>query len=313
MTTAPIILMVLALMAIAQPVSAEESEPETQTETEAKPDALKPGPWLFMRQQVAVAGFPAGLISDTRLQLRGPMHRDNSIVFQETYGGVGAKVAVTPAFVEVGPRLSLAPIDIFDVDFQASYIGYWPSSSGLLPYDTLDESTRDKDREVRWNDPELTAESGHALMVSAAPTLKLKIGPIIGFSGWTFAYYWFQRAEGQDSPLLYEPYWDRLMQPNDMVIEHQAAIVSEFLNGKKKPLLWVGATYVDRRVINSKDKSMMLGGLVLFQPSYKEGWPKFLVQVTPYIKDTDRVGRAPFMALALVWTKDLTLKQAAGM
>ncbi len=295
--------------------SAGASEPQGDAEPAAKQatEVERPGPWIFFREQVAVAGWPSGLITDTRVQLRGALHRDNSIVFQDTYAGVGARLAVTPAFVEVGPRLSFAPIDIFDVDVQASFIGYWPSSSGLLPYENIEESTRDLDRKARYQDPDTTAEPGYAFRVEAAPTLKLKIGPIIGLSSWSFAYYWFHQTDGNDSPLVYEPFNDRLMERHDMVITHQAALISEFLDGQNKPLLWVGATYIDRITLRSKDRSIRVGGLAVFQPSYKRGWPRFVVQVTPYVKDPDRVGGVPALALAIVWTRDMPLKQLAGM
>jgi len=270
----------------------------------------RPGPWIFLREQVAVAGWPGGLISDTRFQLRAPMYRSDSIVFQDTYAGVGAKLAVTPAFVEVGPRLSLAPIDVFDVDVQVSWIGYWPSSSGLLPYGDPGESTRDLDREDRFQDPALRAESSHAFMASAAPTIKLKIGPIIAFDAWTIAYYKIQQPEGIDSPYVYEAYWDRVIAWEDVVIEHQPALLGEILDGQGKPKLWVGATMRDRMTAVSKDRSIAVGGLIMFKPSVKEGWPTFVAQVLPYVKDPDRVGGPPSMALALVWGKDFALKDS---
>lgn len=59
--------------------------------------ADEPGLWL--RQAVGFGGWPSGAVSDTRLQYRAPLHRSESIVFRDTYAGVGGRLAVTPAVV----------------------------------------------------------------------------------------------------------------------------------------------------------------------------------------------------------------------
>ncbi len=270
------------------------------------------GPWLWVRQQVAVAGWPAGLISDTRLQVRGPLLRTPSIVFQDTYAGAGARLAVTPAFLSVGPQLSLAPIDVFDIDLRAGFVLFWPSSSGLLPYWDLDESTRDLDRQERFDDPATTAATSTAFTVTAAPTLKLKAGPVIAFSGWSFSVYWIRRPEGVDAPLVYEPFTDRRLAWTDLVVDHQSAVVGEILDGDGGPLLWIGGTFHDVMTLHSDDRSISAGGLVVLRPSCRRGWPRFIVQVLPYLMDPDRVGGVPRMALAVVWSGDTPLRSAAS-
>ena len=40
------------------------------------------GPWLFGKQAIGAGGWPTGLMSDTVVQLRVPLHRSDSIVFQ---------------------------------------------------------------------------------------------------------------------------------------------------------------------------------------------------------------------------------------
>jgi hypothetical protein len=109
---------------------------------------------------------------------------------------------------------------------------------------------------------------------------------------------------------VYEPYWDRLIAWNDMVIEHQPVLLFEILDGKDKPLLWVGGTFRDRMTMVSGDRSMNAGGLIMFKPGVQPGWPRIVVQVLPYVKDTDRIGGPPSMALALVWSRDFELRDA---
>ena len=215
----------------------------------------RPPPWVHVWQRGAVAGWPAGLMGETRIQPRVALHRADSMIFKETYAGAGARLRITPAFVDVGPRLSFAPFDFFAVNAQGSFLYYWPSSSGLLPYDDIGESTRDLDREDRWKDPATAPRGSWAFALTLDPTLKLKFGPVIAFSAWTFSWYWIHQPDEIDSPLVYEAFTNRLVEWNDLVIEHQAALIVELLDGVEKPLFWVGATYRQRWVIGSKDAS----------------------------------------------------------
>ena len=265
-----------------------------------------PGPSLHVSQLVAGAAFPLGLLFDTRLEARAPLHRSDSIVFQDTYAAVGGRAVVTPAFASVGPRLTLAPIDLFDVVVMANATMVWPSSAGLIPYESIGDSTRDSDRELLFEDPAPGREvlPGGGFDVRVQPTLKLKVGPIIAFSSWDFSWIWLRQPDGIDTPYAYEPFRDRIVEWDDLVIEHQSAVVGEILPGEGGPLLWVGATYHDIWAIGSRDRSIQIGPLVVFKPSYKRGWPRILLQVKPYVMDTDRVGGGPRIALALAWNVD---------
>ncbi len=271
----------------------------------------RPGPWLLMWQRIAVAGWPAGLLGETRIQPRVALHRAESMVFNNTFAGAGGRVRITPAFVDVGPRLSLSPIDLFEVNAQASFVYYWPSSSGLLPYWDLGDSTRDLDREDRFDDPATRPEASHALFVTLDPTLQLMFWRIAAFSSWTFAWFWIDRPEGIDSPLVYEPFYDRLVEWDDLIIEHQSAVLGIF--SEEKPKLWIGATIRQRWVIGSGDVSWNVGGVVMLRPGVKPGWPTFIAMVLPYIKDADRVGGAPNVNVLLTWGHDYTMSDLRGV
>lgn len=273
----------------------------------AAQDADEPVPesWLHLRQMVGVAGWPSGLISDTRLQHRLPLHRSKSIVFQDTWVGFGARARVTPAFADVGPRISIAPIDVFDVELQVAYTSYWPTSSGLLPYDRISESTRDFDRGDRHRAPATRAKWGSAFTASAAPTLKAKVGPIIVLDGWKFDYFHI-RTPNLDSRFVYEPFYDRLLAREDVVIDHQGALLYEVFDGKRQPrTLMAGALFKHQWVHVSRDSTMQLGAVVMFKPSRSSAWPTFAGQALVYLQDEDRVGGPPYMALASIWEFEL--------
>lgn len=293
------ILLLLLALAWTAPVLAEEAPAAADEPVEI------PGPWLYVREMVALAGWPGGLISDTRLQFRAPMFRSKSIVFQDTHAGAGVRFAATPAFVEIGPRFSLAPIDIFDIEMAVGYVFFWPSSSGLIPYDDVDDPKRDQEREVIF-ESDVEVPAGHAFHAMVAPTIKLKVGPIIVLDAWTFHYYRIvEFGDEVDSNFVYEPYTDRMLdREQDLVIEHQAVVLGEFLDGQHKPLLRIGATFRDTMTIAARDRSMNVGGLMMFKPGYKRGWPTIVLQVLPYIKDHQRLGHVPNIQFALVWSGD---------
>lgn len=272
------------------------------------PHSARAESWWFLREQLAVAGWPGGLISDTRAERRIALHRSDSILFQDTHAGAGARFAVAPAFVELGPRVTLAPIDVFDVTFSASALYYWPSSSGLLPYDSIDESTRDKDRGDRHRTDATRAVASTAFTLQAAPTLKAQVGPIIAVDAWTFTHYMVTQPDSVTAPYVYEAYWDRLIEWNDTVVEHQAVVFAVLADGSSESgrMLWVGPTFRQRWALSSGDRSTGLGAFAVFRPSNRKWVPQLVGIVLPYLDDDDRVGGVPWLALSAVWVPDLS-------
>jgi hypothetical protein len=54
-------------------------------------------PYVWVKQGVGSSGWPAGLISDTKAQVRFPMYRNAGLVFRETYAGAGARLEAARA------------------------------------------------------------------------------------------------------------------------------------------------------------------------------------------------------------------------
>lgn len=306
--------MPLALLLLTTALAAEPAEPPHPSTAPAAPKVIetsgptRPHPWLWSRTLIGASGWPSGLILDERAQYRVPLKRGRSIALQDTYAGVGGRVAVTPAFVDVGPRLSLAPVDFFDIDLQGGFVGYWPSSSGLLPYDDVHQSTRDKDRGDRHRDPKTAARAGWSAYASAQPTLKAKLGPIIIYDSWQFTYMHVEPGDEVTAPLTYEPYWDRLVARDDLIFQHEAGVLGEVLKGDAThPGLRVGAQLRHRWTLVSHDPSLSVGGVVMVRPVDRPLVPSIAGQVMGYVQDEDRQGEVPAMGLALVWVNDFSL------
>jgi hypothetical protein len=225
---------------------------------------------IWTRQLVGVGGWPTGALSDTRVQLRTPGHRSDSVLFRDTYYGAGARVQVSPAFVDVGPRLSIAPIDVFDLDLQASWTGY----AGPFAPLPLDGITGKTEAERGERDDEHFALS--KVELSAAPTLKGKLGPLIVFDSTTVAWVHAMRPEDQTDERWYEPYRDLSLAWTDVTVENQGAVVGEILDGDERPKLWVGATGRHRRAVVSGDYQTHAGLLVVCKPGTGAAVPTFV-------------------------------------
>ncbi|MCO4746399.1 MAG: hypothetical protein KC912_16500 [Proteobacteria bacterium] len=281
-----------ALLLLAALASAQEVSPEPQAVESA--DATD-GVHIWAQQRVAVAGWPQGAMSDTRVQVRAPMHRSKSVLFQDTYAGAGMRAAVTPAFTAVGPRLSIAPLDIFDLDVQASYIRYYGGKGiGLIAFPETAHKL-ESDREGR------ASTKGDALQVTAAPTLKLKLGPIIAFDSWTFGYTSIAPGQAHDEEMVYEPYSDLVVEWNDITIEQQGAVIYEIVPDEGAAFFWAGVTARDRLAVRSQDRSTTAGLVLRGRPAKGKAMPTITGQALMYLNDADRVGMAPSLALLADW------------
>jgi hypothetical protein len=250
---------------------------------------------IWARQAVAAALFPQGLISDTRVQYRIPLHRSESDLFQDTVAGFGARVAATPAFTAVGPRITMSPIAVFDLDLQASWIAYYGVGTGLLRFSET-EGKLDRERSARADD----SVTGGAFQLSAAPTLKGKVGPVIAFYATQLAYTTITPGQEPAAPLTYEPFTDLVVEWQDVTFDHQGAVVLEVIPDDDGPFLWVGGTVRDRMALGSGDRSTAAGFLIRGRPG-KGPWPTLLNQTLFYLQDADRVGSAPSVALLAEW------------
>jgi hypothetical protein len=263
-------------------------------------------PVVWVKEGIGGGGWPSGLISDTKVQLRAPLYRSESIVFRDTYAGIGARFAVTPAFVDVGPRLSLAPIDIFDVDVQASWHGYYGTTSGLLPF----AEPRNKLESQRYPRKE-DAFVGSALSLSVSPTLKLALGPLVLIDSWTVERWHVDRPQGVTEPYVYEPYRDLVIAWDDTLVQQQASLMARLQKGDDGPLLWVGGALRDTWSVDAGDRSLSVGGVGMWRPGRSPRSTTLLLQVLPYLIDADRVGSVPNIQGQVSWTLDHPLRAAS--
>lgn len=255
------------------------------------------GPSLWARQGLGVALFPSGALSNTIVELRTPLHRSESIVFKDTFIGGGAQLQVSPAFVLVGPRVTFAPIDVFDLTLKGMHGWYFDNGLGTMPFDELSGTLGDE-RDARADD----GVASEVWSASAEPTLKAKVWKLIVFDAWTIDYLSFGRPPGVTSAYTYEPLRDLVLSwGQELTFEHQAGVLFEPIGGKDKPFLRVGPTFRDRWAHFSGDRSTTLGVLVAGRPGVKPLVPTIVGMALWYLADNDYEGATPFIAAQVRW------------
>jgi len=290
-------------------VAADATAQEPAAAPPATEEVVVPGPWSWSRFQVGLSYAQLGLLGRARSEFRGPMGRTPSIVFQNTFMGAGIDFAVSPAFVQVGPRFTLAPIDVFDVTFGFNYNYTWRSSAGLLPYDDI-TGTLEAQREAIKD----TAVASSRFMIRINPTVKLKVGPVIAFWSAEWAFIHTPIPSGVSSPYVYEAMRDMVMAWDDLVVTNIAGVLVEILDftgpkGGNGPRLRVGAITRDRQTFHSRDIGTALGGVVSFKPGPKPGWPDILLVVQGYLRDFDRQFAAPNIQIQFSWILEKPFKK----
>lgn len=267
-----------------------------------------PAPWLHLRARAGFQFFPIGVMAEGMAVPSAALHRADSLVFQRTYIGMGAYLRATPSFLDIGPRFSVSPIDIFEFHAMGILTVHWPSANGRVPFDTIASKTYD-DRQVHPHE-----DYGVVLTVGTrlSPVLKLKLGPVIAVYGATLSYHHLllDPSVAADQ-LIYDPALDLLIQRRSWTFEQQAALLVQLLDGEStKARLRLGATVRQRLAIESGDESLNLGFIGMFKPGRAPVFPDLLLVVTPYLRDTDRVMGPPWMFVGATWEFNPPLKRA---
>lgn len=260
-------------------------------------------PTLHVQEALATAGWPSGALSNTIVELDTPLYRSSSIVFQDTSAGLGAQVLATPAFLSVGPRLSLAPIDVFDVNLKWARVWHFGNSFSTLPFDVVGGKLESQ-RSARGDEAVATT----AWVATLEPTAKIKLGPVIAFDAWTIDRLHFERPEGVDSPYVYEPYRDLVLAWDDWSFEHQAALLWDVADGEEGPMFRPGLTLRDTWTKTSKDHRTNLGPIILARPGKGPAVPTLVGMAIWYLRDADRVGPIPYLAAQARWELRVPLR-----
>jgi hypothetical protein len=264
----------------------------------AVPAFAQDSPHLWVRENVAVAVRPAGVITDLAAEVRAPVLRLGGVAFNDTFVGAGGRLAATPVHAEGALRLDTQLIDVLPVYAEAFYATYWESPWGFVPLDSVLATTVPDRRPLYDADRDFAAHTSGFLL---SPTLQARVGRVVGFSNVTVTFLRVRQAHGPE-PWVFEPYRGLVVAYDDRVIEHASALLWEPLDGEGGSLLRVGGVVRGKSSAVTPDTSLTAGLLGQWRPGRSEVAPVATVLVTPYLSDYDFAGLAPFVALQLTFT-----------
>ena len=260
-------------------------------------------PVLWTRASAAATWHPIGALVDGAAEVRAPLLRFDGPVSQETFVGAGARVAVSPAYIDVAARVSVQPIDVLPITFEAVHTSYWESPWGLVPADTITDQ-RGRDRRPLYLADRDFAGSASALIVS--PTLQVRLGAFAAFTNPVLTWIRIRPEQGPE-PWVYEPFRGQVLGYRDRLIEHTTAVLWEAEDGSEGALFRIGPALRGRASAVTGDHFLQLGGVAQWRPGREPTAPTFLLLVAPYLVDPDFAGPVPFVAGLVTFQRETPL------
>lgn len=265
--------------------------------------------WYF-RHQLAASYWPLGLRYANTSQYRFSLwDQEGSTLFDKTYLGAGLYSELTPAYIRVGPRLSFAPIAIFDMNLEAVGSYYFGTFSGITDFDTVDFPYLNVDAFEAQKEDRRSA--GMGVRLSLAPTLKARVKDIVVAIPFEVQHFVMRPPDDSTGPFFYEPQADVIMKFQDTIMS--AGVVAFYAitdDTKEDPrFYWAGARADYQKVLGTGDTSAKAGPMVVFHPGTGKYVPTIVVFSEVYLDEQLEGGRPgqtypafpPYTAFALIW------------
>lgn len=264
-------------------------------------------PHLWVREYTGIALRPSGVIVDVATEARVPVMRFGGAIFNDTFAGAGARLAVSPAHLDLAARASFKPMDILPITVEGVYTSYWESPWGVYGRDEVPGQLGPDRRPAYEADIDYAA---YALALSVSPTLQLKVGPVAAFTN--VAMTWLRvRPAPAANPYVWEPYRGMVVAPDDRIIEHTSALLFDPFDGNDTPIFRIGAVLRGRTGHQTGDTTVMLGGITQWRPGRNAHDADFTLLVAPYLQDPDfRIG-SPYFALLVSFQRVVPFTKVA--
>ncbi len=267
-----------------------------------------PTPWFYAEPTVAGGWWPGILAAFSPFQVRFALHRSDGLAFRNTYAGVGGWARVSPSLLEFGGRFDVAPIDVFDLAVWVRYSHSLPTFAGRLRYDEFGNKTFQERRER----PDVGIPSD-AFEVVLEPTLKIKVGPVIGLYRASVQFTRLFLEEDPGTTWVYDAARDLAVPPDGFVLIENTGVVGvdPLWQRSAKTSLALGAMIRHRRVfVEDGDRMLNLGFVGFFKPGPRPAAPTIILQVLAYLIDHDRVLRPPQIIVGFQWSVSAVKKDA---
>jgi hypothetical protein len=168
----------------------------------------------------------------------------DSLLHKDAHIGVGVSSKLTPAFERLGAWFEYAPLSILDLRVGVEPVYYFGTYKVFLPFAGPRARFDDDVIEARVKE----AASGFAGRVYVSPTVKARVGSVVGRVKTEISWW---KAQKKGEPYYYEPAWDTLIKASgSTVLTLEALALREFKLAGEKTLL-VGPVYDFTRVNNA--------------------------------------------------------------
>ena len=226
-----------------------------------------------------------------------PLSRSSHPLVKDAHLSLGLTNTFSPAYDRVGVWVEVSPLSIVDLraGFEPTlYFGLFNSLQDFGSYDAVfDERTRKDTNDGSY--------LGLARRVYVAPTLKMKVGPVIAFTGAELEWW---KAEG-DGPHFYEPARDTLLESRgDRVLRTSSGLLVELRGGEGRQILlgpWHQLMDVDGARANRVQRAGLLGVYDLGGRRFGLRKPTLIGQLAYYVDDRFKE-REPWALLAVRWS-----------
>jgi hypothetical protein len=225
------------------------------------------------------------------------LSRSSSPLVKDAHLSLGLTNTFSPAYDRVGAWVEVSPLSIVDlrVGFEPTlYFGLFNSLQDFPSYGSpFDERTRKDTNDGSY--------LGFARRVYVAPTVKMKVGPVIAFSGAEIEWW---KAEG-DGPHFYEPARDTLLESRgDRVFRTSSGLLFELRGGEGRKFLlgpWHQLTDVEGARANRVQRVGLLGVYELGGRRLGLRRPTLIGQLAYYVDDPFKKNE-PWALLAVRWS-----------
>jgi hypothetical protein len=133
------------------------------------------------RSMIALRGNPSGLTYDGRLGYRLRLHENEGLALRDNFVGGGAALALTPAYVRIGPYVEVAPASFITLWSSLQYSRYF-GGFGILqsfpsPRSNFSDDELERLDELPDDDP-LANYSTSGLELTLGLDLQAKVGSV---------------------------------------------------------------------------------------------------------------------------------------
>jgi hypothetical protein len=173
-------------------------------------------------QDVQASYDPLGVQFVTKVYYRMPFIQQDGMLWESTKVEVGVQNNLSPAYDLIGPYIDFCPIAVFDLLLMAQAAGYF-NGLGFGFYDMGGYGAAYDDNTLSA----LPSKNSQGWLLTAAPTLKLALGPLVILD--TFSLFYFYADNG--SGYFLERIGNVVLAKSDIELQNQAYLMYTIADG----------------------------------------------------------------------------------